>query len=57
MIQSVRVGATVSNPLNFVSSSFDPEVSGNSGGEVGGVFGYGTESPPRQYLFNLRIGF
>ena len=56
-IRSLRIGASVTNPFNFVNSSFDPEVSGNSGGEVGGVFGFGTESPPRRFLFNLRLGF
>ena len=58
------VGFTVTNPLNFVSSRFDPEVTGAgiaaqggaSGVNVGG-FGYGTESSPRQYVFTLRLGF
>ena len=57
-LRSVRVGASVTNPLNFVKSSFDPEVTGseNAAGTVSGVFGFGTISPPRQWTFSLNLG-
>lgn len=57
-VRSVRVGVSAQNPLNFVESSFDPEVTGSqtAAGTVGGVFGYRTVSPPRQYTFTLNIG-
>lgn len=57
-VRSLGVGASVSNPFNFVQSSFDPEVSGseNSAGTVGSVFGYRTISPPRQFTFTFRVG-
>jgi hypothetical protein len=57
-IRSARVGASVTNPFNFVESSFDPEVTGsdNAAGTVSGIFGFGTVSPPRQWSFTLNIG-
>lgn len=64
--RSLTIGVRVVNPFNIVSSSFDPEVTGDNGqsGTGGvqngvnlGVFGFGTESPPRQFLVNLRFGF
>ncbi|NNF59430.1 MAG: TonB-dependent receptor [Rhodothermaceae bacterium] len=64
--RSLTIGFRVVNPFNFVSSSFDPEVTGDNGQSgVGGVqngvnlgvFGFGTESPPRQFLVDLRVGF
>jgi len=57
-VRSVRLGASVQNPFNFVQSSFDPEVTGSqtAAGRVGGVFGYRTISPPRQYTFTLNVG-
>lgn len=57
-VRSVRVGASVQNPFNFVSSGFDPEVSGSesAAGTVGSVFAYRTISPPRRYTFTLNIG-
>ena len=66
VVRTLRVGARVVNPFNVVASSFDPEVTGDNGqsGTGGvqngvnlGVFGYGTESPPRQFLFSLKAGF
>lgn len=66
VVQSLTVGARVVNPFNVVASSFDPEVTGANGqsGTGGvqngvnlGVFGFGTESPPRQFLFSLKAGF
>jgi hypothetical protein len=57
-LRSVQVGASVKNPFNFVESTFDPEVNGaeNAQGTVGGAFGFGTVSPPRQYVFSLNVG-
>lgn len=57
-VRSVRLGVGAQNPFNFVKSSFDPEVTGSetAAGTVGGVFGYRTVSPPRQYTFTLNIG-
>ena len=60
-VRGADVGLRIVNPFNFVASSFDPEVTGtNATGQDGtnvGVFGYATESPPRQVLFNLQIDF
>ncbi len=60
-VRRIDVGFRVVNPFGAASSSFDPEVTGiNSvaqGGLNVGVFGFGTESPPRQYLVNLKVGF
>ncbi len=57
-VRSVRLGFGAQNPFNFVESSFDPEVTGSetAAGTVGGVFGYRTVSPPRQYTFTLNVG-
>jgi outer membrane receptor protein involved in Fe transport len=57
-VRSVRLGATARNPFNFTESSFDPEITGSetAAGTVGGVFGYRTISPPRQYTFTLNVG-
>ncbi|WP_412061830.1 TonB-dependent receptor domain-containing protein [Rubrivirga sp. IMCC45206] len=66
VVRSLSVGVRAVNPFNVVASSFDPEVTGDNGqsGTGGvqngvnlGVFGFGTESPPRQFLFNLKAGF
>ena len=58
---SLRVGFTARNPLVFASSSFDPEITGSGiasqGGFAVGGFGYGTESAPEQYLFNIDFSF
>lgn len=60
-IKSLELGFTVQNPLNFVSSSFDPDVTGagiaTQGGFAGGGFAFGTESAPRIYLGSLRVNF
>ena len=60
-VRGTEVGLRIINPFNFVSSSFDPEVTGTSAiGQDGvnvGVFGFATESPPRQVLFNLQVNF
>ena len=58
-IKNLRIGFTVQNAFNWVSSSFDPDVTGSGissqGGFAGGGFGYGTESAPRIYLGSLRV--
>ena len=68
LIERIGVGVRVLNPFNFVESSFDPEITGDNGlnnrqnltvqnGLNLGVFGFGTESPPRQFLFDVKIDF
>ena len=58
-IKNFRVGFTVQNPYNWVSSSFDPDISGSGfqtqNGFAGGGFGFGTQSAPRIYLATLRV--
>lgn len=58
-IKGLRLGFTVQNAFNWVSSSFDPDVTGSGiatqGGFAGGGFGFGTESAPRLYLTTLRV--
>ena len=53
-IDRLEIGFNVQNALNFVSSSFDPDVTGagirTQGGFAGGGFAFGTESAPRIYL-------
>lgn len=61
LIRGFKVQASVSNPFNFATSNFDPEVTGanaavQNGVNVGG-FGFGTESPPRRYLLILGARF
>ncbi len=60
-LKSLELGFTVQNPFNFVSSSFDPDVTGagiaDQGGFAGGGFAFGTESAPRIYLGSLRVNF
>lgn len=58
-VRSVRLGASVKNPFNFTTSTFDPEINGseNSQGTVSGAFGFAQISPPRQYTFTLNLGF
>lgn len=59
-LRTLEVGVRVVNPFNWASSTFDPEITGANASAQGGVnvgaFGFGTESPPRQFLFNLRVG-
>ncbi len=68
LIKRIKVGFRVLNPFNFHESSFDPEITGDNGlnnrqnltvqsGLNLGVFGFGTESPPRQFVFDLKIDF
>lgn len=60
-LRTLAVGFRVVNPFNWATSTFDPEVTGANATAQGGVnvgaFGFGTESPPRQFLFNVRVGF
>ncbi|MGO3707756.1 MAG: TonB-dependent receptor domain-containing protein [Mesonia hippocampi] len=56
------LGLTAVNPLNFVSSSFDPEATisgaaqGQGGASTGGI-SYATYSAPRQFLFSFKVNF
>lgn len=58
-IKGLRVGFNAQNPFNFVTSNFDPEVTGANIGEQGrfsaGGFGFGTESPPRMFIGSVNI--
>jgi outer membrane receptor protein involved in Fe transport len=58
-VKNLRIGFTVQNAFNWVSSSFDPDVTGSGiqsqGGFAGGGFGFGTESAPRIFLGSLRV--
>jgi hypothetical protein len=60
--RSMSVSFTVLNPLNFASSSFDPEATqvggaqGQNSATTGGI-AYGAESAPRQFVGALRINF
>jgi outer membrane receptor protein involved in Fe transport len=60
-IKSLTLGFNLRNPIVWASSRFDPEVTGSGIGRQGafgvGGFGYGTESAPRQVIFNVRVGF
>lgn len=63
LFRRISLGATITNPLNFVSSNFDPEVTGSNiaqqgQGRVGvGGFSYRTLSPNRELYGTLRIDF
>lgn len=61
-VKSVNVGFSVVNPLNFSTSSFDPEatISGSSQGQNGATTGgisYSTYSAPRQFVGTMRVNF
>ncbi len=62
VFDNVVFGVNVVNPLNFTSSSFDPEATisgaatGQGGASTGGI-SYATYSAPRQFLTSLRINF
>lgn len=60
-LRTLELGFRIVNPFNWAASSFDPEITGSNAASQGGVnvgaFGFGTESPPRQFLFNVRVGF
>ncbi len=62
LARRVSVGATVTNPLNFTSTSFDPEVTGagiaqGQGGVGVGGFSYRQLSPNREVYGTIRIDF
>jgi TonB-dependent starch-binding outer membrane protein SusC len=62
IFRRVSVGATVTNPLNFTSTSFDPEVTGagiaqGQGGVGVGGFSYRQLSPNREVYGTVRIDF
>ncbi|CAM3425923.1 TonB-dependent receptor [Pontibacter korlensis] len=62
VVKNVSIGFTAVNPLNFASSSFDPEttISGSAQGQGGATTGgisYATYSAPRQFLGSLRLNF
>jgi len=62
IFRRVSVGATVTNPFNFVTSNFDPEVTGanisaGQGGVGTGGFSYRTLSPNRSAYATVRIDF
>ncbi|MCL6220361.1 TonB-dependent receptor domain-containing protein [Zunongwangia pacifica] len=58
--KTIMFGFTAVNPLNFTSSSFDPEATisgaaqGQGGASTGGI-SYATYSAPRQFLGSIRI--
>jgi len=58
-IKGVSVSFTVMNPLNFASSSFDPEATQlggrTQGGPTTGGISYAVQSAPRQWLGSLKI--
>lgn len=61
LVQGLRIQAAVTNPFNFATSNFDPEVTGSGANSQNGVnvggFGYGTESPARRFLLTLGARF
>ncbi len=61
-IKNLTLGFSVANPLNFASSSFDPEntTSGSAQGQGGATTGgvsYATYSAPRQFLGSVKVNF
>ncbi|NLR82311.1 TonB-dependent receptor [Chitinophaga eiseniae] len=62
VVKSATVSFSAVNPLNFATSSFDPEatISGSAQGQGGATTGgisYATYSAPRQFLGTLRLNF
>jgi len=62
IFRRVSVGATITNPFNFTSTAFDPEVTGagiaeGQGGVGVGGFSYRTMSPNREVYGTIRIDF
>lgn len=59
LFQRMDLGFSITNPLNFYSSSFDPEADASSALSQGSVEGngvsYGIESAPRTFLTSLKI--
>lgn len=62
ILQGLSVSFTAVNPINFASSSFDPEAT-QSGGRQGqgtittGGINYSVSSAPRQYLGTINLSF
>ncbi|MCW3464724.1 TonB-dependent receptor domain-containing protein [Chitinophaga nivalis] len=62
VVKSATLGFSAVNPLNFASSSFDPEatISGSAQGQGGATTGgisYSTYSAPRQFIGSIRLNF
>jgi TonB-dependent starch-binding outer membrane protein SusC len=62
LFRGVSVGATITNPLNFTSTAFDPEVTGagiaqGQGGVGVGGFSYRQLSANREVYGTVRIDF
>ncbi|WP_206513709.1 TonB-dependent receptor domain-containing protein [Pseudoflavitalea rhizosphaerae] len=62
VIKGLTIGLSAMNPLNFASSSFDPEatISGSAQGQGGATTGgisYATYSAPRQFIGTVRFNF
>jgi TonB-dependent starch-binding outer membrane protein SusC len=62
IFRRVSIGATITNPFNFTSTAFDPEVTGagiadGQGGVGVGGFSYRTMSPNREVYGTIRIDF
>lgn len=62
IFRRVSLGATMTNPFNFVTSNFDPEVTGSNiargqGGVGVGGFSYRTLSANREVYGTVRIDF
>lgn len=62
VLQRAQVGFSVTNPLNFASSSFDPEAT-QSGGAQGqnsattGGISYAVDSLPREFIASIKLSF
>lgn len=58
---NIRFGITVTNPFNWTTGGFDPEITGsgvgNQNGFSSGGFAYGTESAPRVYMSSIKFQF
>lgn len=61
VIKGITLSFTVMNPLNFASSSFDPEATQlggrTQGGPTTGGISYGVQSAPRQWLGSVKFNF
>lgn len=61
LFSNIRLGVTLTNPLNWTAGKFDPETTGSGiaaqNGFASGGFAYGTESAPRTYIASLRFEF
>ncbi|MCH7411552.1 TonB-dependent receptor [Belliella sp. DSM 111904] len=60
--KTMTIGFNVQNPLNFATSSFDPEatISGSAAGQGGATTGgisYATYAAPRQYIGSVKFNF